>query len=387
VPAPAPAPLPSLPTSPLYTGADGNNTTARAVQVATGLTTPWSAAWLPNGRVLITQRTLGSFALLNPLNGQIDATIGTGLPVGGTAGHGGLLDVALDPAFATNGLLYWTYTEDGGDGSTGTNVARGRLVGNQLQGVTVLHRQSPKVWTNRQYGARLVFGNDGHLFVTIGDNGQDNPDAPTGQWSQNPATSIGKVLRIDTNGSPAAGNPSFGTGAVTGLWSIGHRNPQGAAIHPATGELFVSEHGPLGGDEINVVRGGNNHGWPYVSYGCNYGPNWGEGCRVGGGRHAPTYAEPITTWVPQSIATSGIAFNAFGTRYPGWENNLFVGAMSTIPNGGLSVWRLTLSGYTVVAREYLLRSLNERIRDVRQAPDGYLYLLTDSGRLLRLEQR
>jgi aldose sugar dehydrogenase len=294
--------------------------------------------------------------------------------------------VVLDPAFATNGRIYWTFTEDSG-GATGTAVARGRLVGNALQEVSVIYRQSPKQWTNRHYGSRLAFRSDGTLFVTMGELGQDNPDAPTMNFSQSVATTLGKVVRINTDGTPAAGNPSFGANGLAGLWSIGHRNPQGAAIHPVTGDLWVSEHGALGGDEINISRAGSNYGWPYRSYGCNYGPTWGDACRIGGGVHAPNYAEPQTTWVPQSIAPSGIAFHATGTRYPGWEGSLFVGAMAGIPNGGQALWRLQLDGNRVVGREYLLKSLNERVRDVVQTADGWLYVLTDSGRILRLEQR
>ncbi len=352
-----------------------------------GLTTPWGAAVLPDRQLLVTQRTLGNFVIVNLGTGQVDATIGTGLPVGGTAGQGGLLDVAIDPAFATNQRVYWTYTDEASDRSTAVAVARGRLVGTSLQDVTVLYRQTPRVWTSRQYGSRLLFRADGSLFVTIGDSGQDNPDAPTLDFAQNPASSIGKVIRITTEGLPAPGNPNFGASAVPGLWTIGHRNPQGAAIHPVTGELWISEHGPQGGDEINIARAGGNFGWPFASYGCNYGQIWSEACRVGGGIHAPTFVEPVTTWITQSIAPSGMAFNAIGNRYPGWEGNVFIGAMSGIPNGGQSLWRLTLNGNVVVGREYLLKPLNERVRHVFQMPDGWIHLLTDSGRILRLEQR
>jgi glucose/arabinose dehydrogenase len=373
--------------SPQVTGTDINNTTARAVEVVRGLTAPWGAAVLPDGRLLVTQRTLGSFALVNLVTGRIDATVGGVLPVSGTGGQGGMLDVALDPAFLTNGRIYWTFTEGQPDGSVAVAVARARLVGASLQDVTVIYRQNRSYMTWRHHGSRLAFRADGTLFITIGDNGQDNPDAPSDQFAQNTALNIGKVVRITTDGAPAPGNPNFGAGAVPGLWSMGHRNPQGAAVHPGTGELWVSEHGPLGGDEINIARAGGNHGWPFASYGCNYGQAWGESCRLGGGTHTPRFTEPVTTWVPNSIATGGIVFNAIGTRYPGWEGNLFVGAMSGIPNGGQSVWRLTLNGNSVVGREYMLKSLKERMRQVIQTPEGWIYLLTDSGRILRLQQR
>jgi aldose sugar dehydrogenase len=355
--------------------------------VVRGLNAPWGAAALPDGRLLVSQRTLGNFVVVNLATARIDATIGAVFPVAGTGGQGGLLDVALDPAFLTNGRIYWTFTEAAPDGSNGVAVARARLVGNALQEATVIYRQAPKQWTSRHYGSRLAFRADGTLFVTMGDLGQDSPGGPTANFAQNTAGSIGKVVRLNPDGTPAAGNPNFGAGAAPGLWSMGHRNPQGAAIHPTTGELWSSEHGAQGGDEINIVRAGNNYGWPFVSYGCDYGITWTLGCRVGGATHAPRFAEPVSTWAPQSIAPGGMAFHAAGTHYPGWEGSLFVGAMSSSATAGQSLWRLQLSGNTVVGREYLLRSLNERMRHVLQTPDGWIYVLTDSGRILRLLQR
>lgn len=192
------------------------------------------------------------------------------------------------------------------------------------------------------------------------------------------AQTLGKVVRVSRDGSMPADNPSFGTGARAGLWSIGHRNPQGAALHPATGDLWVGEHGSQGGDEINIARAGANYGWPLVSYGCNYGDPVGTACAIGGGTHAPRYAEPLTTWVPTSIAPAGMAFYT-GAMFPEWQGNLFVGALA-----GQALWRLTLAGDTVAAREPLFASQNERIRDVDVAADGALLLLTDSGRLLRV---
>jgi aldose sugar dehydrogenase len=382
-PAPAPAPAPGQPPGPPGSR-DVVNNTARGVQVASGLSSPWGGAVLPDGRMLVTQRAAGSFVIVNLATGRIDATVNPGL-ASEDEGQGGLLDVVLDPGHASNQLVYWTFAERSTtNNSTGTAVARGRLVGAALQDVRVIYRQTPKAFSSIHFGSRLAFANDGTLFVTLGDRGQDNPDNPTGNFAQSAATGYGKVVRINTDGTPAAGNPNFGAGAQAGLWSLGHRNPQGAAIHPATGELWVSEHGAQGGDEINIARAGGNFGWPFVSYGCNYGGP--STCRVGGGTHAPRFTEPLTTWIPQSVAPSGIAFTPAGGRYPGWENSVFMGAMSGIA-GGQSVWRLSLASNTVSAREYLLRSLNERIRDVVPSPDGWLYLLTDSGRILRLEQR
>jgi glucose/arabinose dehydrogenase len=357
--------------------------TARAAAVVTGLASPWGAAALPDGRLLVTQRTTGSFVLVDPAAGRVVATIGTGLPVGGTGGQGGMLGVAIDPAFATTQRIFWSFTEEVSAG-VGVAVARARLVGTTLQDVQVIWRLAQPQWTNRHFGSRLAVRADATLFVTIGDLGQDNPDAPTRRHAQSTASALGKVIRLTPDGAPAPGNPNLGSEALPEVWSLGHRNPQGAAIHPLTGELWVSEHGALGGDEINIARAGANFGWPFVSYGCNYGTSGGDSCRIGGGVHGPTYAEPVTTWIPQSIAPSGIAFDRVGTRYPGWAGSLFVGAMAGIPNGGQALWRLTLSGNSVTGREYLLKSLNERIRDVVQTPDGWIYLLTDSGRILRL---
>ncbi len=365
---------------------DGVNTTARGVTVATGLNSPWGAAFLPDGRLLVTQRAPGTFVIVNLGTGRIEATIDPGLR-SVDAGQGGLLDVVLDPGFASNQRIYWTFTERSAvDDSNGTAVARGRLVGSSLQDVQVIYRQTPKVFRDVHYGSRLAFRSDGTLFVTLGERGQDNPDSPTSNFAQSTVNTLGKVVRINPDGSPAAGNPSFGAGAAAGLWSIGHRNPQGAAINPATGELWISEHGAQGGDEINIARAGANYGWPFVSYGCNYGGS-GSACQIGGGVHAPRFTEPLTTWIPVSVAPSGIAFTPAGGRYPGWENSLFVGTLSGIPNGGQSLWRLSLAGDTVSAREYMLRSLNRRIRDVVASPDGWIYLLTDDGQVLRLEQR
>ncbi len=388
-PSPSPSPAPATPGAPnsgLFTGTDTFNAAARADVVVTGLNAPWGAAVLPDGRLLVTQRTAGSLAIVDLAAGRVAATVPTGLAVGGTSGQGGLMDVALDPAFAGNQRVYWTFTEVAG-GLSGTAVARGRLVGTALQEVQVIWRQRPKVAGDAHYGSRLAFRGDGTLFVTLGDRRQDDPDQPTRDAAQNAATTLGKVVRLNTDGNPAAGNPSLGSGSLPEIWSLGHRNPQGAAIHPVTGELWVSEHGALGGDEINIARAGGNYGWPFVSYGCNYGASGGASCRIGGGTHAPAYVEPVTSWVPQSIAPSGIAFDSIGTRYPGWAGSLFVGAMAGIPNGGQALWRLTLSGQTITAREVLLQSLGERIRDVVQTPDGWIYLLTDSGRILRLNPR
>ncbi len=356
---PAPAPVPSGP--------------PRAIVQPVQLSNPWGLVQLPDGTWLVTQRA-GSLV-------RVAADFTTSQPVSGapavdSAGQGGLLDVALDPDFAATGHVFLSYAEPGTGseaGRSGTAVARAQLVGNALQGLTVIFRQAPKVSGSGHYGSRLVFGRDKTLFITLGDRQLGSP-------AQDLAQTLGKVVRVNRDGSLPADNPSFGSGARPGLWSLGHRNPQGAALHPATGELWVSEHGSQGGDEINIARAGANHGWPTVSYGCNYGDPVGTACAIGGGTHAPRFVEPLTWWVPTSIAPAGMAFYE-GAMFPEWQGNLFVGALA-----GQALWRLTLSGNSVTGRERLFDDLGQRIRAVKPAPDGALVLLTDSGRLIRISR-
>lgn len=348
---------------------------AAAPQLTTlhsGLSAPWGLALLPDGRMLVTQKA-GSLLLLSADGRSTLATI-SGVPAVVSAGQGGLLDVALDPDFASTPWVYLSYAEPGSGaeaGRSGTAVARGRLVGNALQDVAVIFRQAPKVTGGGHFGSRLVFSNDKTLFVTLGERQLGSP-------AQDLAQTLGKVVRIQRDGSIPAGNPALGAGARPGIWSYGHRNPQGAALHPTSGELWLSEHGPQGGDEINIARAGANYGWPIKSYGCNYGSPVSEGCRLGGGVHAPAFIEPLTYWVPTSVAPAGLVFYT-GAMFPEWRGQLFSGALA-----GQTLWRLQLSGNTVAAREAMFASLGERFRDVRQAPDGALLLLTDSGKLMRL---
>lgn len=336
---------------------------------ATGLNQPWGMAFLPDGRLLVTQKP-GQLALVSA-NGATVSTI-SGVPAVDASGQGGLLDVALDPDFATTPWVYFSYAESG-SGGAGTAVARGQLSGTTLTNVAVIFRQSNK-GSGDHFGSRLVFRGDKTLFITLGERQRFTPAQDLGQ-------TLGKVVRINRDGSIPADNPNLGSGALPGIWSYGHRNPQGAALHPTTGELWVSEHGPQGGDEINIARAGQNYGWPNVSYGCNYGDPVGDACRIGGGTHAPNYVEPLTTWTPTSQAPSGLAFYT-GTLLSEWQGNLFSGALT-----GAGLWRLVLSGNTVASREKLNYSLlSTRIRDVRQGPDGALYVLTDGsgGRIVRL---
>jgi len=362
----------------------------KVVELARGLNSPWSLAFLPDGRMLITER--GGRLRLHEADGR-PANNGANevccVPAVDTAGQGGLLDIALDPAFAANGRIYFSFSEPAAGGLNGTAVGRAviDLATRSLSGVTVIYRQRPKVsGSSGHYGSRLVFDRQGMLFVTLGERQIDSQSV----YAQDLTRGNGKVVRIGTDGEPAPGNPDFGVaGAQPEIWSYGHRNPQGAALHPGSGELWASEHGPQGGDEVNRVLPGRNYGWPVISWGQYYGTTtqWGEGTAKAGMEQPLAYWETIdgSPWVAgtakSSIAPSGMAFYT-GEAIPQWRGNLFVGALA-----GTALWRLTLDGNNVVARERLLASRGERIRDVRQGPDGWLYLLTDgsNGKLLRFE--
>lgn len=350
-PAPPPTPAPPAPPS-LST-------------LRSDLSSPWALAALPDGRWLVTEKAGRLWLLSADASTRSELT---GLPAVNAAGQGGLLDVAVDPDFtAGQPFIYWSYAESGSGGS-GTAVARARLVGNALSGVAVIFRQQPKVSGSGHYGSRLVFARDKTLFITLGDRQLETP-------AQDLAQHLGKVVRVNRDGSLPADNPVWGAGALPGLWSIGHRNPQGAALHPDSGELWVSEHGPQGGDELNIARALGNHGWPLVSYGCPYGSPVGDACRIGGGVHAPRFVEPLSVWGPTSIAPSNLVFYR-GAMFPEWQGQLLMGALA-----GQALWRLTLSGNTVTARTQVLSG--ERIRDVDIAADGAIWLLSDSGKLLR----
>ncbi|WP_394791468.1 PQQ-dependent sugar dehydrogenase [Rhodoferax sp.] len=360
------------------TACGGGSSEAAAPVVAPKITTlnsslasPWSMVFLPSGELLVSQRA-GSLVRLSADFKNSTAISGI-LPVN-TSGQGGLLGLALDPDFASTPWVYWSFSEPGTGsetGLTGTSVARGRLVGNALLDVAVVFRQRPKTSGSNHYGSRLVFARDKTLFITMGERQLGSP-------AQDLQQTLGKVARIQRDGSIPADNPVFATPALPGIWSLGHRNVQGAALHPDTGELWTSEHGPQGGDEINIDRAGANYGWPVKSYGCNYGDPVGDACRIGGGVHAPNYVEPLTYWVPTSIAPAGLLFYT-GSLIPQWKGNLFSGSLA-----GQALWRMTVSASAVLAREALLTELHERIRDVAQSPDGAILLLTDSGKLLRL---
>lgn len=349
------------------------------VQVAGGLASPWGMVFLPDGSMLVTEKA-GQMRVVDG-TGHVSTPIG-GVPAVAATGQGGLLDAQLDPDYAASPWIYWSYAEPGVGseaGLAGTAVARGRLVAGNLSQVQVIFRQRPKVAGTNHFGSRLAFGKDKSLFITLGERQQDDPANPGTDNAQNLGKTLGKVVRIMRDGSIPADNPDFGiTSALPGIWSLGHRNPQGAAIHPVTGDLWLSEHGPQGGDEINLIKAGRNYGWPIKSYGCPYGSPPGDACRVGGGIHAPDFEEPLTYWVPLSTAPSGMAFNT-GTHYPGWEGNLFVGSLA-----GQTLWRLTVDNNHVLSREALYTNQIGRIRHVAQSPDGWLYLLTDDGHIYKI---
>ncbi len=339
----------------------------RLVTVAEGLEHPWGIAFLPDGRALVTERP-GRLRIV-ATDGKVGEPL-AGVPVVHAVNQGGLLDVALDPDFGANRLVYLSFAEPR-EGASGTAVARGRLTEGGLADVEVIFRQQPTVKGGHHFGSRLVFARDGRLFVTLGDRFSERARAQTLD------SHLGKVVRIERDGKVPADNPFVNrAGALPEIWSYGHRNVQGAALHPKTGELWTHEHGPRGGDELNRTLAGRNYGWPTVSYGIEY-----SGGKISDSPTAPGIEPPVHHWVP-SIATSGLMFYT-GDRFPKWRGSAFVGGLAS-----KQVARLEMDGDRVVSEERLLEGVVEqRVRDVEQGPDGFIYLLTDEkkGRLLRME--
>lgn len=333
--------------------------------VAGGLEHPWGLAFLPDGRMLVTERP-GRLRLVGT-DGKLSAPI-TGVPKVAGRGQGGLLDVVPDPGFAQNRTIYLSFAEPR-SGGTGTSVARARLNerGTALEGTKVIFQQMPTISSNLHFGSRLVFDRAGALFVTVGDRYGQRDQA------QNPANHIGKIMRIRPEGGAPADNPKI-EGWQPEIWSIGHRNVQAAALHPQSGQLWTAEHGARGGDEVNTPKAGRNYGWPVVTFGIDY-----SGAKIGEGTSKAGMEPPLFYWDP-SIAPSGAAFYS-GAVWPAWTNSLFVGALA-----GQMLVRLSTQGEAVTGQERLLEGLGERIRDVRQGPDGFLYLLSDApdGKLLRV---
>ena len=345
---------------------------ASAEVVASGLSHPWGLAFLPGGRFLVTERP-GRLRVVEA-DGRLGPPL-AGLPQVAAGGQGGLLDVITDADFARNRRIFFCYSEPapkGGGNSTALASATLAPDAAALQDVKVLFSQRPKVASQLHFGCRIVQAPDGHLFLTLGERYGRKEDA------QRLDNHLGKVVRIAPTGGAAPGNPLAGrAGALPEIWSWGHRNPQGAAWGP-DGRLWIHEHGAQGGDEINRPEAGRNYGWPVITYGENYG-----GGKIGEGTAKAGMEQPLHYWVP-SIAPSGMAFLTSDRYGTAWKGSLFVGSLKFA-----RLHRLELQGAQVVRDEYLLDGLGARIRDVRQGPDGWLYLLTDSpdGQLLRLRQR
>jgi glucose/arabinose dehydrogenase len=354
------APVANVPDAPVVS----EQATFRVVEVVGGLEHPWAVAFLPGGDLLITERP-GRLRIVR--DGILDPTPLDGVPEVYASGQGGLLDVVLDPDFASNRLIYLSYAAEGDDGA-GTRVARARLGEAELEDLEVIFAGLTRNG-GYHFGSRLGFDPDGFLFVTLGERGDDERAQELGDLA-------GKVVRLHPDGSVPADNPFVGRDdAAPEIFSYGHRNPQGLAVHPETGRVWVEEHGPRGGDEINVVEVGVNYGWPVITYGRAY-----SGLPIGEGGAKEGMAQPLYYWVP-SISPSGMAFYT-GDAFPPWRGDLFVGGLS-----GELLARLELDGERVVEEERLLEGVLGRIRDVRVGPDGYLYLLTDEseGGLYRLE--
>jgi glucose/arabinose dehydrogenase len=339
---------------------------AKVTDVAVGLEHPWGVELLPDGRFLVTERP-GRLRVVNR-DGRLSAPL-TGVPEVYARGQGGLLDVALSPGFAQDRVVYLSFAERG-SGGAGTAVARGRLGERGLEDTQVIWRQQPKVdGSYNHWGSRLVFRPDGTLFVTLGDRFVHSERA------QDLSTTIGKIVRINPDGSVPRDNPFVGrSGALPEIWSYGHRNVQAAALD-ARGELWTVEHGARGGDELNNPQPGKNYGWPVITYGVDY-----SGARIGIGTAHPGMEQPVYYWDPV-IAPSGATFYS-GTAFPDWRGDLLVGSLRP---GALV--RLRIANGRVTVEERYLDELGERIRDVREGPDGAIYLLTDSsrGRLIRVE--
>lgn len=353
-----------------------SNVAFDVVTVAEGLQNPWSLAFLPGGKMLVTERP-GRLRVVSA-DGKLSAPV-AGLPAVFSRGQGGLLDVIPDPAFAKNNLIYWSFSEPKDDGTNNTAVARGKFVDDaaapRVEDVQVIYHQRPSLNSPLHFGSRLVFGRDGTLFVTQG----ERSIIPGRMQAQKMDSGLGKIVRINADGSIPKDNPFVGKdGVLPEIWSFGHRNVQAATLHPTTGELWTSEYGARGGDEINIARKAKDYGWPTIAYGIEYagGPITGNITQQTG------MEQPLYYWDPV-IGPSGMTFYT-GSLFPAWKGNLFIGGHAT-----LDLVRLVLDGDKVVGEERLLKDLQpkpERIRDVRQGPEGAIYMVTDSatGRIIKL---
>jgi len=354
------------------TRVNGVTTSARySVNViTTALASPWGITSLPDGRLLVTEKA-GRMRIVTSA-GNVSEPI-TGIPQVNPAGQGGLLGLCLDPNFASNRMVYWSFSEPGAGGNQ-TAIAKGSLAVNErtIEGATVIYRAGPAYAGNNHYGGRVIFDQMGNLLVSTGERADPAPR----QQAQSLNSGIGKIIRITTDGQPTPANPFIGQpDARPELYSIGHRNPQGLAIHPVTGNLWQSEHGPRGGDELNRVQAGLNYGWPIITYGIDYnGQQMGNGIQQREGMEQPVYY-----WDPV-VSPSGMTFYN-SNRIPEWQNNLFIGCLS-----GMHIVRLVIENNRVTGEERLLVNEQQRFRDITQGTDGSLYAITDAGRLYRIDR-
>jgi len=353
-----------------------SNVAFDVVTVAEGLANPWALEFLPDGRMLVTERP-GRLRIVTQ-DGQLSEPI-AGLPMVDAGGQGGLLDVALDPTYAQNQVIYWSYAEPREGGENNTAVARGKLVDGpmpRVEDVQVIFHQVPSMQSRLHFGSRLVWSRDGTLFVTMG----DRSITPGRMQAQNLDVLIGKIARINPDGSIPKDNPLVGKDGVRPeIWSYGHRNIQAATLHPETGELWEVEHGTRGGDELNIARKGQDYGWPTIAYGVEYR----GGSITGGITQKEGLEQPRYYWDPV-IAPSGMTFYT-GDLFPAWKGDLFIGGL-----GSQSLVRLEVDAKgNVSGEERLLRDQKERIRDVKQGPEGALYVVTDNpkGRVLKIVPR
>jgi glucose/arabinose dehydrogenase len=344
--------------------ARGQQVMVRAV--VENLDSPWDMAFVSERRILVTEKP-GRLLLIDLDGGERQAV--RGVPEVAHRSQGGLLGVVLHPGFADNGLLYLSYAADTGDGQRSTRLMRARLEGTQLRDKQVLFTAEPFLDTTKHYGGALVFDRDGYLYLSVGDRGRRHN-------AQDPGGHLGKILRFTDSGDVPADNPFVAEpGARPEIYSWGHRNPQGLAIHPQTGDLWAAEHGPRGGDEVNLVRAGRNYGWPVITYGEEY-----RGGKIGEGTAKPGMEQPVKYYLP-SIGTAGIAFYV-GDEIPGWRNNLFVSGL-VYTRTHLS--RLVLEDDRVVDEESLFEHLQMRIRNVASSPGGQFYVLSENGTLFRVD--
>jgi len=337
--------------------------------IADNLSHPWGMAFLPSESIIVTERNKGSIRIVEK-NGIIRPPL-MGLPEVHISGQGGMLDVTIDPEFTSNKKIYFSYVESiSGISGTVVAVAKLNILENSISNFKIIFRQFPKSKGGRHFGSRIVFSPNGQLYITLGERGERNR-------TQDFTINRGQVIRINKNGSVPNDNPFINkTGYRPEIWSVGHRNPQGAAINPNSGKLWINEHGARGGDELNVILPGYNYGWPIISYGIHY-----SGSKIGIGTHKSGMEQPIYYWDP-SIAPSGLTFYT-GNVFSKWRGNAFIGALKS-----RFLVRLTLNGEKVISEEHILRSLNERIRSVVNGPDGCIYLLVDNdpGKIFKIDR-